>query len=387
MSTRNLGLMRLFDQHIIAESFSAKLLNIVFCYDLINLNTTNKTYAATDLGDHKNRISFQITYTSKQNHRVKIQDSLDTFIKRKMYKEFDRLCFLFLGGKQKTYNVPFVTNDLIDFDPYRDVLNLEDIIRELPNLNDDQLSNLVSLMETEFQPQVVQSKKVITSFLDLAKEIWPLLADNSRAFKSFSPNSSAASAAPVNWDLELWENTKKEIILPNNQQILELIKNYNQFVPNKYIQIFDKMKAHIYAFEKHCENPNFSYNNNQFPKIFSKIIDDTCFQEEAKKDSLEQFESWISLKFEEANLTVIDAYLIGSALRGDFLDADVDVFVLFDNTSISSVKSNIPILEEVKQDFLLEFGIPLHIIAFSSLEKKEFYEFLDNLERKKKFIR
>ena len=131
VSTRNLGLMRLYDQNILAESFAAKLLNIVYGYDLINLNAISKTYAATDLGDFSGRLCFQVTYTGIQNHRTKIQNSLDKFSKYHMSDDFDRFCFLFLGPKQQTYSTPFTKDESLDFDPYRDILNLGDIVRAI----------------------------------------------------------------------------------------------------------------------------------------------------------------------------------------------------------------------------------------------------------------
>ncbi|MBE9106260.1 SMEK domain-containing protein, partial [Nostoc cf. edaphicum LEGE 07299] len=62
-SLENRGLIGLFDQNIVAQSFFAKLLNIIYGYDLINLDTVDKNSPGIDLGDNYRRIAFQVTST------------------------------------------------------------------------------------------------------------------------------------------------------------------------------------------------------------------------------------------------------------------------------------------------------------------------------------
>lgn len=150
LSTKNLGLLRLFDQNIIAESFAASLLNEVYDYGLVNLNKIDPTFAATDLGDTNQRIAFQVTYTGKKNHRTKIQTSIDKFVKKQMYQDYDRLLFLFLGPKQKTYKMPFKTGGHLKFNPQSDVLNLGDVIKQLSGLPTQKLQGLSTIVDQEF---------------------------------------------------------------------------------------------------------------------------------------------------------------------------------------------------------------------------------------------
>jgi hypothetical protein len=66
ISIRNRGILNLRDQNIIAESFFAKLLNIIYGYNLINLNSIEKNCPAVDLGDINKRIFFQVTSTTNR---------------------------------------------------------------------------------------------------------------------------------------------------------------------------------------------------------------------------------------------------------------------------------------------------------------------------------
>ncbi|MEZ2321154.1 MAG: SMEK domain-containing protein [Microcoleus sp.] len=141
-STRRRGKMRLFDQNILAEDFVAKLLNIIYDYNLTNLNTINKTSTGIDLGDLNKRVCFQVTYTSLEGQRKKIQDSINKFIDEKLNQQFDCLKFMFLAPKQKKYRKSFDTKKLFKFDPSEDVLDLDDLISKLPFISDEKLEEL-----------------------------------------------------------------------------------------------------------------------------------------------------------------------------------------------------------------------------------------------------
>lgn len=227
----------------------------------------------------------------------------------------------------------------------------------------------------------------VTTFVELARQIWPLMATNGRAFMSFGPNSGAESAAPVRWHLDLWENAKKEIIFPNNRKILTLINKNYAYIPQIHASIFDQMLAHIYAFEKHCENPSLDYSDHQFPVAFAKIVDDTCAQEaENGETDVEEIGKWLLRHFDKLSLQVVNAHLIGSVLRGIFPGADVDVFLLLDDSNPVEIKISNHLLENMKQDFLLAFGRPLHVIAFSKTEKQQYHSFLNKLTRIRRFL-
>jgi hypothetical protein len=149
VSTRNRGKLGLTDQNIIAEDFVAKILNTIYDYKLINLNSQNRSYPAIDLGDDQKRLCFQVTYTSLKNHRTKIQKTINTFIRHEIYQDFYHLKFLFLGDKQQKYQKGFDTQNKFTFDPNKDVINLQDLIDKLKSLPDEKIEKLNHLIESE----------------------------------------------------------------------------------------------------------------------------------------------------------------------------------------------------------------------------------------------
>lgn len=59
------GAIGLLDQNLILQSFIAKFLNIIYGYDLINLDGEGHKYPAIDLGDHYRKVAFQVTATKR----------------------------------------------------------------------------------------------------------------------------------------------------------------------------------------------------------------------------------------------------------------------------------------------------------------------------------
>ena len=146
VSVENRGLIGLLDQNLIAQSFIAKFINIVYSYDLTNLDISNHKYPAIDLGDYHRKIAFQVTSTKKSE---KIRETIETFIGQEKYKDFTHLMFLILGKKQRTYPA-FQTCNLFKFDPQADILDIKDVVRKLPSLSLEKLQRLSYLIDREF---------------------------------------------------------------------------------------------------------------------------------------------------------------------------------------------------------------------------------------------
>lgn len=59
----------------------------------------------------------------------------------------------------------------------------------------------------------------IVDFSSLCQAILPILKDNEYIFKHTGPNSNADESGELRMDLSLWEELKRDSILPNNAKI------------------------------------------------------------------------------------------------------------------------------------------------------------------------
>ncbi len=225
----------------------------------------------------------------------------------------------------------------------------------------------------------------IKDFVALARILWPILNENKRAFRDFSPRSGANSAAPIDWDLGLWERAKKEILGENNRKIAELINDNYNLVPNEFRAIFDKEKSHIFAFEKHLDDPRFDYSDHQFPQDFASLIDTTCVEIAKDAPILEGIIGWLT-KESLAQVAANDSFLMGSILRGEFTDSDVDLVLLVPDTTPEEIRSTAKKLDAIKKAFEKEFDRRLHILVFSEPETDSFYSFRESVDLIKQLI-
>ena len=146
------GAIGLLDQNFIAQSFLAKFINIIYGYDLINLDRDGHKYPAIDLGDFYRKVAFQVTATKTPR---KIEETIEIFIRHKQYENFSHLKFLILGKKQNNYSQVFQTDNLFEFNPQTDILDLKDIVCKVPDLSLDKLQRLSHLIDSEFSGIVI----------------------------------------------------------------------------------------------------------------------------------------------------------------------------------------------------------------------------------------
>lgn len=80
-----------------AEDLFCGLLNLIYDYNLKNMNYENPDMPSIDLGDEIQRIAIQVT---SQNERKKIKDSVEKFIKHRLNYTYDKLIVLIIGYKR-----------------------------------------------------------------------------------------------------------------------------------------------------------------------------------------------------------------------------------------------------------------------------------------------
>lgn len=146
------GAVGLLDQNFIAQSFIAKFINIIYGYDLINLDRDGYKYSAIDLGDFYRKVAFQVTATKTPK---KIEETIKIFIRHKHYENFRYLKFLILGKKQKKYSQVFQTDNLFEFNPQTDILDIKDIVCKVPSLSLEKLQRLSYLIDSELSGTVI----------------------------------------------------------------------------------------------------------------------------------------------------------------------------------------------------------------------------------------
>lgn len=124
----------MLDINILAEDFFIPILNEVFDCNLINANSISKNFPAIDLIDNTNRITFQITSTSKSR---KIRETLEKINKNRLYSDYDKFYILILTKKLAIYDLTMIATAtegkfIFTNDNVVDIEGLFDKIKSLP---------------------------------------------------------------------------------------------------------------------------------------------------------------------------------------------------------------------------------------------------------------
>lgn len=131
--------VNLQDINVHAEQFYKILLNMVFSYELENINIVEQNAAVIDLGDSKNKIAIQVT---SNNSKDKITETVKAFNTKELFKKYDRLLILVIKDKIKRTDT--INNDNFNFDMDSDVIDVPFLIRNIQNIEDLDLLNKIN---------------------------------------------------------------------------------------------------------------------------------------------------------------------------------------------------------------------------------------------------
>ena len=238
---------------------------------------------------------------------------------------------------------------------------------------------LFVLLSCFFFYQIVISKnqkeKKIKNLMRASSSIRKFLDENRRIFVNFGPNFGAGGVEDVRNDMNVWEHSKNNIIVPNNNNILSILKNIKNFSREERI-VTDQMINHIEAFKIHCDNPTFDYSEHQFPMSFSDLIYQYC--EDGSNGHATIYGNWVKNKAIELSLPAEKIYVFGSALYGKET-TDIDILVKTSTSTIDEIKQQAELWKQITIWFKEEFSINLHLTIFTDLETDSYNKFLSKI--------
>jgi hypothetical protein len=145
VQTRNkLGM---FDLTKFTEDFFKEALNTIYDLDLINLNADHSNNPGIDLGDEAKKIAYQITSTKTTG---KVKDTLEVLTQAQT-TVYTLIKVFIVNEKQSKYTIPRSLKTKANFDPKRDILDLDDLLKDIMVLPIEKLDILYSQFIREFR--------------------------------------------------------------------------------------------------------------------------------------------------------------------------------------------------------------------------------------------
>lgn len=156
--------VHLFDNNIGLEDFTCGLMNLVYGYNLKNLNKNQINYPGIDLADSSLQIAVQVTV---EKTKEKIQSSIDTFIKKGYMKKYKRL-IIFLYADKDRFNGEFETQKKFNFNKNEDIITVKKLVKDIDKCSDDCLKKIELYLEEQL---ISYSQKTCqTELVDFLKE-------------------------------------------------------------------------------------------------------------------------------------------------------------------------------------------------------------------------
>ena len=164
------GAFNLLDLHVHSENFYRDFLNLLYGYELVNLNTNQANVTAIDLVDEKNKLIVQVSATKTKR---KINHSLAGIDSGK-YKDFTFKFVLIARDANGLRAASFDVPQRIQFDPKSGIYDVTSLLKYIQDLPLDELVKVYEFIRKELGH--VNEQGTIDS--DLTKVILILSREN-----------------------------------------------------------------------------------------------------------------------------------------------------------------------------------------------------------------
>ncbi|MBI9075152.1 MAG: SMEK domain-containing protein [Desulfatibacillum sp.] len=166
------GVLNILDLHLHSEDFFLHLLNLLFGWELQNLNAEQKNSAGIDLVDDTNKIIAQVSATA---NKQKIESSLSKDLSNYNNYKFKFISISKNASKLRTQE--FCNPHNLNFDPDKDIFDIPSLLGHIGGMKIDQQINVYEFIKKELKnepdPEKVESN--LTKIIKiLSKEDWSL---------------------------------------------------------------------------------------------------------------------------------------------------------------------------------------------------------------------
>lgn len=165
------GKLNMLNLHMHSESFYLHFFNLLYSFDLSNLNSTLQNVEAIDLIDYTNKFIIQVSATC---NKAKIEDALS----KDIIKQYSTFTFKFISiardGKYQRANL-FKNPHNVKFTPQSDIYDIKSILDDIKAENIDKQKEIYQFIKKELggDVDVVKLDSNLATVINiLSKEKW-----------------------------------------------------------------------------------------------------------------------------------------------------------------------------------------------------------------------
>ncbi|SFV62947.1 hypothetical protein MNB_SV-12-1762 [hydrothermal vent metagenome] len=139
------GKLNMLSLHLHSEGFYQHFFNLLYNYNLVNLNQESQNVEAIDLIDRDNKIIIQVSSTST---KAKVEGAL----KKDSLANYANYSFKFISIAKDASNLrknSYKNPHSVTFDPTRDIYDTTSLLNEIKDFNIDKLKRVFEFIEKE----------------------------------------------------------------------------------------------------------------------------------------------------------------------------------------------------------------------------------------------
>lgn len=282
------GKLNMLSLHMHSESFYLHLFNLLYDYNLENLNQSLQNVEAIDLVDHANKIVIQVSST---NTKQKIESALE----KNTIKKYSSYTFKFISIAKDASNLrknTFINPHSISFNPSKDIYDIASILSEIFGTGIDKLKEIYRLIQKELgnEIDIVKLDSNLAAIINvLAKEKW----DDTN--KDDPVNSFEIDRKIVYNDLDSAKGTIEEYFLYHGR-VDAKYSEFDRLGNNKSNSVLATMKREYLKLK----------NNENADKVFLSVT-------EAIRNKILKSANYVQIPIDELELCVdilvVDAFI------------------------------------------------------------------------------
>jgi hypothetical protein len=215
------GKLNILDFHLHSENFYMYLLNLLYGWNLENMNSSKQNVEAIDLIDNINKIIIQVSATSTKA-------KIETALQKEIFTAYPDYSFKFLSIANEATDLrtkTFSNPHKVCFEPVNDVIDIQSISRKVLSLEIDRQRELYELVKKELGSDI----DTVKLYSDLALIIG-ILSEEDLSYIEAIKNLN-----PYEIDKKILFNNLK-----TSRLIIDDFKIYYNMLDKKYKE-FDKL--------------------------------------------------------------------------------------------------------------------------------------------------
>lgn len=157
-----------------SEDFYCGLLNLIFGYNLVNINRDSPNASAIDLGDEASGLAIQVTSTQDLQ---KIKDTIKKFLKNQLDQRYPRLIIFNIRGKLNHKQDQLKESNGFRFSISSDLWDISDLLNTITHSPVQKLREILTYLQTNIKLSDAESiSKEVATFIRLME----ILSDESQ---------------------------------------------------------------------------------------------------------------------------------------------------------------------------------------------------------------